>query len=155
MKISTKIQNMAIFIEFLAGAGLAIFFHTVLHFPEAAYSIFGIGMLLSLATYLLREDIEKTRHELIGQYNQAHEITFAIARIGDPECHGKAEELLSGVKRTIALLQQGFIPLDETAFYLEGAKCSDMAIRRIKAVDPMTNGWHTRGGAGKLLPVQY
>jgi hypothetical protein len=102
-------------------------------------------MLLSLATYLLREDLDKTRHELINQYNQAHEITFAIAQIGDPECHGKAEELLAGVKRTISLLQQGFIPLDETEFYLEGAKCSDMAIRRIKAVDPMTNGWHTRG----------
>jgi hypothetical protein len=145
MKISTKIQNMAVFIEFLAGAGLAIFFHAVLHFPEAAYSIFGIGLLLSLATYLLREDLEKTRHELIGQYNQAHEITFAIAQIGDPECHCKADELLSGVKRTIAMLQQGFIPLDETEFYLEGAKCSDMAIRRIKAVDPMTHGWNTRG----------
>ena len=145
MKFSTKIQNMAVFIEFLAGAGLAIFFHLVLHFPEAAYSIFAIGMLLSLATYLLREDLEKTRHELIGQYNQAHEIPFAIAQIGDPECQCKAEEMLSGVKRTIALLQQGFIPLDETEFYLEGAKCSDMAIRRIKAVDPMTHGWHTRG----------
>lgn len=145
MKFSTKIQNMAVFIEFIAGAGMAIFFHVVLDFPEAAYSIFGIGMLLSLATYLIREDLEKTRHELIGQYNQAHEIPFAIAQIGDSECHCKAEELLSGVKRTITLLQQGFIPLDETAFYLEGAKCSDMAIRRIKAVDPMTNGWNTRG----------
>lgn len=145
MKISTKIQNMAVFIEFLAGAGLAIFFHWVLHFPEAAYSIFGIGILLSLATYLLREDLEKTRHELIDQYHQAHEITFAIAQINDPECHVKAEEMLYGVKRTIALLQQGFIPLDETEFYLEGAKCSDLAIRRIKAVDPITNGWHTRG----------
>lgn len=145
MKFSTKIQNMAVFIEFMAGAGIAIFFHLVLDFPEAAYSIFGIGMLLSLATYLLREDLEKTRHELIGQYNQAHEIPFAIAQISDPECHWKAEEMLSGVKHTIALLQQGFIPLDETEFYLEGAKCSDMAVRRIKAVDPMTHGWHTRG----------
>lgn len=145
MTLGKKIQNMAVFIEFLAGAGLAIFFHWVLHYPEAAYSIFGIGILLSLATYLLREDLEKTRHELIDQYHQAHEITFAIAQINDPECHGKAEEMLSGVKRTIALLQQGFIPLDETEFYLEGAKCSDMSIRRIKAVDPMTHGWHTRG----------
>ncbi len=145
MKISKKIQNMAVFIEFLAGAGLAIFFHWVLHYPEAAYSIFGIGILLSLATYLLREDLEKTRHELIDQYHQAHEITFAIAQINDPECHAKADELLFGVKRTIGLLQQGFIPLDETEFYLEGAKCSDTAIRKIKAVDPMTNGWLSRG----------
>ena len=69
--------------------------------PEAAYSIFGIGILLSLATYLLREDLEKTWHELVNQYNQSHEITFAISQINDPECLIKAQELLAGNKRTI------------------------------------------------------
>ncbi len=145
MEVSKNIHNMAVLIEFLAGAGLAIFFHLVLHSPEVAYSIFGIGILLSLATYLLREDLEKTRHELIDQYHQAHEVTFAIAQISDAECHAKAEAMLSGIKGTFGLLQQGFIPLDETEFYLEGAKCSDLAIRRLKSVDPITNGWHTRG----------
>jgi hypothetical protein len=53
--------------------------------------------------------------------------------------------LLAGNKRTISMLQQGFIPLDETEFYLEGAKCTDMAKRRIKAVDPITTGWLSRG----------
>jgi len=145
MKFSESIYNMAVFIEFLAGAGLAIFFHLVLHSPDIAYSIFGIGILLSLATYLLREDLEKTRHELISQYHQAHEVTFAMAQICDPECHSKAEAMLSGIKRTIAQLQQGFIPLDETEFYLEGAKCSDQAVRRMKSVDPINSGWHTNG----------
>lgn len=145
MEISNKIKNMAVFIEFLAGSGLAIFFHLVLHSPVAAYSIFGIGVLLSLATYLLREDLEKTRHELVNQYHQAHEITFAISQINDQECQIKAQELLAGSKRTIALLQQGFIPLDETEFYLESAKCSDAVCQHLKAVDPITNGWHTRG----------
>lgn len=145
MKINKTILELAVLIEFLAGSGLAIFFHMVLHSPEVAYSIFGIGILLSLATYLIREDLEKTRHELIGQYHQAHEVTFALARISDAECHSKAEAMLSGIKRTIVQLQQGFIPLDETEFYLEGAKCSDHAIRRMKTVDPITNGWHTRG----------
>jgi hypothetical protein len=145
MQISKRIQNMAVFIEFLAGSGLAIFFHLVLHFPEAAYSIFGIGLLLALATYLLREDMENTREELVERYHHAHEITFAVARIADPECQAKAHELLNGTKRTISLLQQGFIPLDETEFYLEGAKCSDTACQRLKAVDPMTTGWHSRG----------
>ncbi len=145
MKFSKNIYNMAVLIEFMAGSALAIFFHLVLHSPEIAYSIFGIGILLSLATYLIREDLEKTRHELIGQYHQAHEITFAIARISDAECHTKAEAMLSGIKRTIVQLQQGFIPLDETEFYLEGAKCTDLAIRRLKSVDPISNGWHTRG----------
>ena len=145
MKLSKKIQEMAVFIEFLASTGLAIFFHIVLHNPEVAYSIFGIGILLSLATYLLREDLEKTRHALMDQYHQAHELTFALAQISDPECQVRAQELLAGNKRTITLLQQGFIPLDETEFYLEGAKCSDMAQHRIKAVDPITTGWLSRG----------
>ncbi|HCE66961.1 MAG TPA: hypothetical protein DER40_05395 [Geobacter sp.] len=145
MKLSKKIQHMAVFIEFLAGSGLAIFFHLVLHNPEAAYSIFGIGLLLSLATYLLREDLDNTRCQLTSQYNQAHEITFAVAQINDPECQVKAQEILSGIKRTILLLQQGYMPLDETEYYLEGAKCTDVSLQRLKAVDPLTVGWHTRG----------
>lgn len=138
MKFSKSIHNMAVLIEFLAGASLAIFFHLVLHSPDVAYSIFGMGILLSLATYLLREDMEKTRHELIDQYQQAHEVTFAIAQISDAECHTKAAAMLSGIKGTIVQLQQGFVPLDETEFYLEGAKCSDLTIRRLKTVDPIT-----------------
>jgi len=145
MHISTKIKNMAVFIEFLAGAGLAIFFHWVLHYPEAAYMIFGIGILLSLATYLLREDIEETRHSLSAQYHQAHEITFAVAQIADPECQARAHDMLNGTKRTLHMLQQGFIPLDETEFYLEGAKCTDQSVARVKAVDPLTSGWLSRG----------
>jgi hypothetical protein len=137
---------MAVLIEFLAGAGLALFFHLVLDSPDIAYSIFGVGILLSLATYLLREDMDKTRLELIGTYHQAHEVTFAIAQIGDAECRSKAEAMLSGIKKTIVQLQQGFIPLDETEFYLEGAKCSELAVRRLKTVDPIANGWqHARG----------
>jgi hypothetical protein len=81
----------------------------------------------------------------MDQYHQAHELTFALAQISDPECQQRAQELLAGNKRTITMLQQGYIPLDETEFYLEGAKCSDMAQRRIKAVDPMTTGWLSRG----------
>jgi hypothetical protein len=145
MKLSQKIQEMAVFIEFVVSAGLAVFFHLVLNKPDAAYSIFGVGVLLSLATYLLREDLEKTRHELTDQYHQAHELTFALAQISDPECQQRAQELLAGNKRTITMLQQGYIPLDESEFYLEGAKCSDMAQQRIKAVDPITTGWLSRG----------
>jgi len=145
MNFSKSIHNMAVLIEFLAGSALAIFFHMVLHKPEVAYNIFGIGILLSLATYMIREDLEKSRLELTAHYNQAHEVTFAIALIGDAECRAKSDAMLSGIKRSIMQLQQGFIPLDETEFYLEGAKCSDLAIKRLKSVDPVTNGRHTRG----------
>ncbi|NJD92004.1 MAG: hypothetical protein FIA91_10930 [Geobacter sp.] len=140
-----KIKNIAILIEFIAGSGLAIFFHWVLEMPQAAYTIFGIGILLSLVTYLLREELEQTREKLVEQYHHSHELTFAVAQISDPECHAKANELLAGTKRTITLLQHGFIPLDETEFYLEGAKCTDQTQRQIKVVDPMTPGWLTRG----------
>lgn len=136
---------MAILIEFLAGSGLAIFFHWVLHYPEAAYTIFGVGVLLSLATYLLREEVSRTRENLSERYYQAHEITFSIAQIADPECQCKAQEIIAGTKKTIDLLQRGYIPMDESEFYLEGARLCDHATRQIKAVDPMTHGWGTRG----------
>ena len=143
--MNKKLKDMAILIEFLAGSGLAILFHWVLHYHEAAYIIFGFGVLLSLATYLIREHMEKIRVELCGCYNSAHEITFAIAQITDPECQTKAHELMAAAKRTLVLLQQGFIPLDQSEYYLEGAKCSDQACRHIKAVDPLTAGWGSRG----------
>lgn len=143
--MNKKMQKIAVLIEFLAGSGLAIFFHQVLRYPEAAYTIFGIGVLLSLGTYLLREDIEKTRAELLEQYHQAHELTFAIARISDPECQSKAHELMMSAMRTISLLQQGYIPMDETEFYLEGAKQMEQAVQRARVADRITTGWDSRG----------
>lgn len=140
-----KIQDMAIFIEFIAGSGLAIFFHLVLHHEEAAYIMFGVGILLSLATYLLREDIEQAREKLIIQYDNAHEIIFTLAKITDPECRNKALEILAGSQRTLALLLQGYVPLDETEFYMKGTKYFEESKRRVKAVDPITVGWDSRG----------
>jgi hypothetical protein len=114
--MNKKMHNIAVLIEFLVGSGLAIFFHKVLGHSEVAYTIFGVSILLSLVTYLLQEDIEKTRAELLAQYQRAHELTFAIARISDPECQSKAHELIASAMRTISLLQQGYIPMDETEF---------------------------------------
>jgi hypothetical protein len=143
--MNKKIQKIAVLIEFLAGSALAIFFHQVLRYPEAAYTIFGIGVLLSLVTYLLRDDIGKTRAELLEQYHQAHELTFAIAKISDPECQSKAHELMASAMRTISLLQQGYIPMDETEFNLEGAKQMEQAVQHAKMVDRITTGWDSRG----------
>ena len=143
--MNKKMRKIAVLIEFLAGSALAIFFHQVLRYPEAAYTIFGIGVLLSLVTYLLREDIEKTRAELLEQYHHAHELTFAIAQISDPECQSKAHEVMTSAMRTISLLQQGYIPMDETEFNLEGAKQMEQATRHAKMVDRITTGWDSRG----------
>ncbi len=143
--IKKKFSNIAVFIEFVASSGLAVFFHWGLHYEEVGNMIFGIGILLSLATYLLREDMEKTREELVRQYHNAHEITFAIAQITDPECQARAQELMTGVKGTIQLLQQGYIPLEETEFYLEAARNVESAASHVKTVDPVTSGWDSRG----------
>jgi len=145
MNKKIQIQNIAVLVEFVVGSGLAIFFHQVLRYVEAAYTIFGIGVLLSLVTYLLREDIEKTREVLLEQYHQAHELTFAIARISDPECQSKAHELMASAMRSISLLQQGYIPMDETEFNLEGAKQMEQTVRQAKMVDRITTGWDSRG----------
>ena len=145
IRMNKKIQEMAVLIEFIAGSGLAIFFHLVLHNEQAAYMIFGMGILLSLVTYLVREDIEKTKSHLVAQYQQVHEIPFALAQIGDAECQAKAQELIAGTMKNIVMLQQGYIPLDEMEFYLEGARLSSQATLQIKAVDPLTSGWLSRG----------
>src|SRR5512139_3745019 len=108
-----KIQNIMAFVEVLAGSALAILFPVVLNYPQAAYIIFGVGVLLSLGTYLLRDDIEKTRDALLDQYHKSHETTFMIAQIADPECQAKAHEVMGAAKRTLSLLHHGRIPLDE------------------------------------------
>jgi len=144
-QMKDKIKEMAVFIEFIAGSGLAIFFHLVLHNPLASYIIFGVGILLSLVTYLIREDIEKSNAHLTALYQQTHEIPYALAQINDAECQAKAQELIAGTLKNIVMLQQGYIPLDEMEFYLEGARLSAQATRQIKAVDPLTSGWLSRG----------
>lgn len=143
--LNKKMHELAVFIEFIVGSGLAIFFHLVLHNEQAAYMIFAMGILLSLVTYLVREDVEKTKTELVGQYRQVHEIPFALAQIQDAECKAKAHELIASTMNSLATLQQGFITLEELEFYLEGARLSDQATQRIKAVDPLTSGWLSRG----------
>jgi hypothetical protein len=142
--MNKKIQDVAVFIEFLAGSGLAIFFHMVLHNEMAAYLTFGVGILLALVTYLVREEIAMTRAELFSEYQQAHAVPFALAQIGDPECLAKANELVAGTLKSLVLLQQGYIPLDEMDFYLEGARLADQAVHRIQAVDPLMTGWLSR-----------
>jgi hypothetical protein len=135
---------MAALIEFLAGSGLAISFHWFLDYREAAFTIFGIGILLSLTTYLLREELSKVRFALMEQYKQSHEIAHALAQITDQECQTKAAEILNGAKKTFTILQQGYVPLIETEFYLEAARAMDHAKLQVRAVDPLAIGWESR-----------
>jgi hypothetical protein len=139
-----KFENIAALIEFVVGSGLAIFFHWFLDYKEAAFIIFGIGILLSLATYLLREELAKVRESLGQQYAQSHEITSALALITEPECQTKALDIMNSVKKTLGILQQGYVPLSETEFYLEDAMATDHAKLQVRAVDPFAAGWETR-----------
>ena len=69
-------QNIAVFIEFLVGSGLAIFFHLVLKYSEAAYIIFGIGLLLSFATYLIEREVDKTKETMDRQLIGMHRLVL-------------------------------------------------------------------------------
>ncbi|NVN99416.1 MAG: hypothetical protein HXX17_08835 [Geobacteraceae bacterium] len=143
--MNKKIHELAVFIEFLVGSGLAIFFHMVLKNEVAAYLVFALGILLSLVTYLIREDIEKSKVHLADQFRHVHEIPLALAQISDSECKAKADELVAATLKSISLLQEGYIPLDEMEFYHEGARLSNQSTRQIKAVSPLTSGWFNRG----------
>jgi hypothetical protein len=145
MKIKAKMQPMAALIEFVASAGLAIFFHLVLHERVAAFIIFGVGLLLSLATWLLREDIMEIREKLLYEYREFHELPDALRKIEDPECHKKAREIIARITRNMALLQRGFIPMDESEFMLEATKAADASQQTLTSVNPLTPGWDTRG----------
>jgi hypothetical protein len=145
MKVKSTMQRMAALIEFVVGAGLAIFFHMVLEEKGAALSIFGLGLLLSVATWLLREDIVEVRERMLEDYREFHELPDAMRRIEDPECLFKARQIIARVKRNMSLLQRGFIPMDETEFMLEATKAADAAQQILKSVNPLTPGWDTRG----------
>jgi hypothetical protein len=136
---------MSILIEFIVGAVLAIYFHWVLQYHEASYIVFGIGLLLSLATYLIKEQITATQGQLITLYEGEHEITQALAAITDNECQHKSKELLTDFKRHLSQLQQGYLLLNQSEFYLEGVKALEQATDTVKAVDPLNVDWDSRG----------
>lgn len=145
MKVKSTMQRLAGLIEFVVASGIAIFFHMVLEEKEAALSIFGIGLLLSLATWLLREDIIGVQEKIVDVYRDFHELPDAMHRIEDADCQLKAKQILERVTRNMTLLQRGFIPLDETEFMMEATKAADAAERTLKSVNPLTPGWDTRG----------
>jgi hypothetical protein len=136
---------MSILIEFIVGSALAIYSHWAFNSKEAAYIIFGISILLALATYLIREEITKTRRALSNLYQGSQEITEALSAIKDPECQQKSQELVTVFKKNLHLLERGYLLLNEAEFYLEGVKGMEQAVRRVKAVDPLQVGWESRG----------
>jgi hypothetical protein len=146
MTVRSRIRSMAALIEFVIGGGLAIFFHSVLHKEDAAYTIFGTGLLLSLATYLVREDVAKVRETMLREYRSWHEFPAVIATIQDPECILKAREMMDSMKKNLAQLQRGYIPMNETEFLMEAAKVTDATKVSVRSINPLTPGWNERAG---------
>ncbi|WP_349431245.1 hypothetical protein Q9L42_013530 [Methylomarinum sp. Ch1-1] len=136
---------MAIFIEFIIGALLALYFHWMLKYEEAAFIIFGVGVLLSLATYLIREEIVRARRSLANLHHSGYKISEALAAIAEPACREKSRELLKDFRRNLGLLERGCLLLNEAEFYLESAKALEQTKHRVKAVDPMLVNWDSRG----------
>lgn len=136
---------MAIFIEFIIGSVLAIYFHWVLQYQEAAYLFFGFGILLSLTTYLLKHEILISQKNLATLFQSNHEISSALAAITDPQCQLKSQELLNDFKKNLHQLERGYLLLNEAEFYLEGVKAVAQSHNRIQAVDPLEVGWDSRG----------
>lgn len=136
---------MAILIEFIIGSILAIYFHWILHYEEAAYVLFGMGILLALATYLLKHEILTAQKSLAVLFQGDHELSHALSAITDSECQLKSQELLADFKKNLAQLEQGYLLLNEAEFYLEGVKAVSQSQQQVKAVDPLEVGWESRG----------
>ncbi len=136
---------MAILVEFVIGSLLAIYFHWVLHYEEASYILFGFGILLSLATYLLQHQILISQKFLATLFEGDHELSRALAAITDHECQLKSQELLNDFKKNLVQLERGYLLLNEAEFYLEGVKGVSQSHSHIKAVDPLEVGWESRG----------
>jgi len=137
--------HLTVLIEFLVSAGLGIYFHWVLHWQKEAYIVLAIGLLLTLATYLLADEIARSRDLVIASYHRSHGLLTTLSLIDDKECQERAHGVLAATERTLKLLQEGYVPLDETEFYLAGAEAMAQSRHQVQAVDPLTVGWDSKG----------
>src|SRR3569623_966664 len=114
--------HLTVLVEVVVSAGLGVYFHWVLHWQQEAYVVLATGMLLTLATYLLSEEIASSRDQVLAHYKGSHSQLTALSLIDDRECQEHAPGLLASTERTLKLLQEGYVPLDEPEFYLAGAE---------------------------------
>ena len=105
MKFKSRMQRMAALIEIILGATLAIFFHFVLHDRVAAFTIFGVGLLLSLSTWLLREDITEI---LAGDICAC--VGLKQVSTGDTICDEKHPVLLERIDFPAPVIQLAIEP---------------------------------------------
>ena len=68
---------MWVLIEFLVSTALSLIFHFALHQPVVAYVIFGTGVLITLATYIIIERITT-------EFEEGNRIRQLVGNIRDP-----------------------------------------------------------------------
>src|SRR3569833_1334003 len=71
--------HLTVLIEFLVTAGLGIYFHRVLHWQKEAYFVLAIGLLLTLATYLLADEIARSRERVSASYHRSHGLLSSLS----------------------------------------------------------------------------
>lgn len=140
-----KVLHLTVLVEFVVSAGIGIYFHWVLQWEKEAYVVLATGMLLTLATYLVLEEIARSRDLVLARYQSSHSLLTALSLIEDRECQERAHGLLVTTERTLELLRKGYVPLDETEFYLAGAEAMAQSQHKVQAVDPLTLGWDSKG----------
>src|SRR3569832_1136078 len=132
--------HLTVLIEFLVSAGLGIYFHWVLHWQKEAYIVLAIGLLLTLATYLLADEIARSRDLVIASYHRSHGLLTTLSLIDDKECQERAHSVLAATDRTLMLLQDVYEPHDKTENKHASAKTMAQSRHQVQAVDPLTVG---------------
>lgn len=98
-----KGPSIWILLEFLVGAALALVFHFALHQPIVAYVVFGVGLLITLATWLIIDRIQleiRTSNKIEGLLSEIKDTRFVeAARETVAECEHRLLELIKGRMR--------------------------------------------------------
>lgn len=126
---------MRTLVEFLVAAGLALLFHFGLSLEREAYVLFGVGVLLTLAVYLILDRLRAAETRTVEAVAHAHRIESALERIQDPEAVVKSRSVLDTTHHVLVLLGDGAIPLTEGEYYFEAGQCLARCTREMYAVN--------------------
>ncbi len=132
-------------LELMIGTALGLAFHFLLRNDTVTWIVLGVGVLISLATSLIRHDLNYIRSSLGQDFKAGNEklaaetlhIAGLLSEIIDVECHAKAHEVIESTKKTLTILKEGYIPLDEAEFYLKTTAFIDEAAQAVSMVEPI------------------
>jgi hypothetical protein len=115
----------------------------VLHYPEAAHIVFGIGILI-IATYLIGDEIMKLQKMFNNLDEGSKDITEALSAVNDPEYQLNSRDLLNVFKKNLEMLRDHYLQLTEAEFYFEVSEALEPTKHRLKSADPLHVDWMSR-----------